>query len=160
MKKKLYQFCTIGAFTVIIFILSAIFDWQLAWYVFAIVFLVGFYLGKLIYVIKAGVLVTDVVFEELTDDYNELTEDYDERKKYKKFSAALLLGMNNQILIHGRFESDLAIDTKEIKWLLYNHVSRKSVELLNSGEREFVYVDYKNKEETIFIRLYKSPLNF
>ncbi len=160
MKKRLYQFCTIGAFTVIIFVLSAIFDWQPAWYVLAIVFLVGFYLGKLIYVIKAGVLVTDVVFEELTDDYDDLTDDYGEIKKYKKFSAALQLGMNDRILIHGRFESDFAIDTKEIKWLFYNHVSRENVEELNSGKREFVYVDYKTKEETIAIRLYKSPYNF
>lgn len=144
----------------IIFIFSALFDWQPAWYVLAIVFVVGLYLGKLIYVLRLGVMVTEVVFHDLDNDYDDSTDEYDDIKKQKKFSAALQLGMSDQILINGRFASDFEIDPKEIKWLLYNHVPRKSLKELNAGEKEFVYVDYKTKEETIPIRLYKSPYYF
>lgn len=131
MKKRIYQLSTIGVLTVIIFILSAYYDWQPAWYVLAIVFVVGLYIGKFLYVVFSGVSVMKVELMEYEDD-PEI-----------EFYADFQLGMSRAYRVHGKYDAKYEFKAKELQLLLYKQTPRDFIEKLVSKNMNINSFEYE-----------------
>lgn len=118
MRPITYKIIVITILSILLFGLGRIFDWQLRWYHWLIVFSIGLVIGKFLFVFYSGVMVEKVIILE--------TEENDPTA----FIAKIQFGLSDDYFVIGGFNKRLSISDDEMADLLYNKTPKKKMKKL------------------------------